>query len=363
MDYEFAQWQTYLSIDADTITTLQQHYWVIEQHIDPLIDQLYDTLTTFSGTASFYADPASMQRAKQHQKRYWREFVFKGNFGRSYLDASKRIGKTHHKIGVNMRFYSGAYSIMMINLGRIVRHALGDDADAEFKYLAALNKVIFMDMGLTTSVYYDSVSADLESLAMQLNIALARAGEFRDNETGKHIHRMSRMCCELAKCLGKDSNWCNMILIASPLHDVGKIGVPDNVLLKPGKLSEQEWSCMKQHPQIGGEIVPDNDTEVIQMARRIALTHHERWDGTGYPVGLAAEEIPLEGRIAAICDVFDALLSNRPYKKPWSVEDVVAYLQANRGSQFDPQLVDVFIANLSSMLAIQQEFTDELVSA
>ncbi|MCH1920818.1 protoglobin domain-containing protein [Shewanella sp. A3A] len=363
MEHEFKQWQTYLSIDEETIDTLQENYWVIEQHIDLLIEQLYEKLTTFAGTSAFYANHNAMLRAKHHQKRYWRDYVLKGNFDSNYLEASRRIGKTHHKLGVNMRFYSGAYNIMMINLARIVRQALGDNMQAEFQYLAALNKVIFMDMGLTTSVYYDSVSAELENLATQLNVALARAGEFRDNETGQHIHRMSRMCYQLAKCLGKDANWCNMILLASPLHDVGKIGVPDEVLLKPGKLTEQEWASMKQHPQIGGEIVPNNDTAVIKMARRIALTHHERWDGAGYPLGLAAEAIPLEGRIAAVCDVFDALLSTRPYKSPWPVADVVNYLRDNSGSQFDPQLVEVFLQNLPPMLEIQHQYRDELATA
>lgn len=360
MDYEFEQWKTYLSIDAETILTLQQNYWIIEQNIDELVEQLYETLTSFSGTANFYADNSALNCAKQHQKHHWKEFVFKGNFNESYLEASQRMGTTHHKLGVNMRFYSGAYNIMMTNLARKVREALADDLDNEFKYLAALNKVIFMDMGLTTSVYYDSVTQDLETLATDLNIALARAGEFRDNETGQHIYRMSRMCFELAKCLGQDSNWCNMILLASPLHDVGKIGIPDNILLKPGKLTPQEWACMQTHPHIGGQIVPENQTAVIQMARRIALTHHERWDGNGYPVGLAGEEIPLEGRIAAICDVFDALLAARPYKKAWPAEEAAEYLKANSGSQFDPQLVELFIANLPRMLSIQAQFKDEL---
>ncbi|QSX33407.1 HD domain-containing protein [Shewanella avicenniae] len=358
MDYKFEQWKTYLAIDDHTISTLQQNYWIIEQHIDEIVDKLYDKLTSFEGTKLFYEQPEAMMRAKQHQKRYWKEYVFKGNLDQSYIDTSKRIGRTHHKIGVDMHFYTGAYNIMMRHLVRKVREALGDDIEQEFQYLSALNKVIFMDMGLTTSVYYNSVASNLEKLATELNMALARAGEFRDNETGQHIHRMSRMSAELAKCIGKDSQWCNMILLASPLHDVGKIGIPDNVLLKPGKLTEQEWVCMKSHPQIGGEIVPQNNTEVIQMARRIALTHHERWDGTGYPLGLSGEAIPLEGRIAAVCDVFDALLSVRPYKAAWSVEDAANYLKQNSGQHFDPELVEIFLANLPRMMEIQHQFKD-----
>ncbi|MCG6349741.1 HD-GYP domain-containing protein [Vibrio fluvialis] len=166
------------------------------------------------------------------------------------------------------------------------------------------------------------------------------------------------MSFELAKAAGQEPHWCKMIQIASPLHDVGKIGVPDGILLKPGKLDEQEWNVMQQHPAMGGVIIPDNKSELIRMARRISLTHHEKWDGSGYPAGLKGEEIPLEGRIVAICDVFDALLSTRPYKRPWSMEEVVTYLRDNRGKHFDPQLLDIFIENLANMQLIRRQFED-----
>ncbi len=358
MEQDFNQWVSYLSINDATIEILKKNYWIVEKNINVLLDNIYGVLSTFPDTAKFYADQASMLRAKEHQKKHWMQFVFKGNFNEDYSNAVKRIGKTHHKLGVDIKFYSGAYCIMMTNLAKVVRAELKDNVEAEFEYLSALNRVIFMDMGLATATYYDSISADLENLAEQLNIALARAGEFRDNETGAHIHRMSRMCYELAKCIDKDISWCEMILLASPLHDVGKIGVPDSVLLKPGKLNENEWECMMTHPFIGGEIVPDSNSEVIQMAKRISLTHHEKWDGSGYPVGLKGEEIPLEGRIAAICDVFDALVSKRPYKEPWPLEQVIQYMKENSGKHFDPYLIEVFLNNIPKMLEIQDKFQE-----
>ncbi len=356
MQRSFLQWTSFLSIDEQTIATLKEFQWVVVDHIEEIMDAVYQRLMTHEDTAHFYKNQQSMERARQHQKNHWIKYIFAGAFDDEYLEATKRIGKNHHRLGVDVRFYSGAYCIMMTQLARIVRQTLDDCYDEEFRYLSALNKVIFMDMGLATSVYYNSISAELEDMAHQLNFALAKAGEFRDNETGEHIMRMSRMCYALGQALGKDPEWCNMLLIASPLHDVGKIGIPDSVLLKPGKLSADEWDQMKQHPLIGGEIVPRHASEVIQMARRISLTHHEKWDGSGYPVGLRETEIPLEGRIAAICDVFDALLSRRPYKEPWPIEDVIAYFEENKGKHFDPTLVDVFLTVLPEMMEIQKEF-------
>ena len=144
-----------------------------------------------------------------------------------------------------------------------------------------------------------------------------------------------------------------MILEASPMHDIGKIGVPDGVLLKQGKLDPDEWERMKAHAAIGGAMLSGGRTPLILMAEAIALTHHEKWDGSGYPNGLRGEEIPLVGRIAAIADVFDALTSTRPYKRAWTVEEAVEEIRNQRGRHFDPRLVDVFLEALPALLAIR----------
>lgn len=187
---------------------------------------------------------------------------------------------------------------------------------------------------------------------------LGRAAEYRDNETGMHVIRMSRLCHQLAEEIGLPEQDCQLILQASPMHDVGKIGVPDNILLKPGKLDEKEWEIMKKHPEIGAEILSGSHSSVIQMAETIALTHQERWDGSGYPHGLKGEEIPLAGRIVAICGVFDALTSKRYYKEAFSIDKSMQIIEKGRGKDFEPRLVDAFKKVLPKMISIVKELPD-----
>ena len=172
---------------------------------------------------------------------------------------------------------------------------------------------------------------------------LGRAAEYRDNETGLHIIRMSQFSATLARSMGWSEADCELMLHASPMHDVGKIGIPDAVLLKPGKFEPHEWEIMKTHTTIGAAILENDDFALLRLAREIALTHHEKWDGSGYPNGLSGEAIPQSGRIVAAADVFDALTSTRPYKKAWAVDDAVAYLRDNAGSHFDPEVIEHFM--------------------
>jgi len=188
---------------------------------------------------------------------------------------------------------------------------------------------------------------------------LGRAAEYRDNETGMHVIRMSHFSQQLALEAGWESKNCELILHASPMHDVGKIGIPDRILLKPGKLDPEEWEIMKTHVTIGAEILTRSDSRLFRMARNIALHHHEKWDGSGYPGGLAGEAISPEGRIVAVCDVFDALTSERPYKKAWPVEDALQNIRENRGKHFEPQLVDKFLKIVPRLLDIRREYADE----
>ncbi len=188
---------------------------------------------------------------------------------------------------------------------------------------------------------------------------LGRAGEYRDNETGMHVVRMSKGCQNLALALGYSVDFADLILHASPMHDVGKIGVPDHILLKPGKLDGEEWEVMKSHVEIGAEILSNHPAEIIQVARKIALTHHEKWDGSGYPKGLVGEEIPIEGRIAAICDVFDALTSERPYKEAWPVDRAVDLIRSESGKHFEPKIAGEFIDILPAILQIREDHADD----
>ena len=184
---------------------------------------------------------------------------------------------------------------------------------------------------------------ELRETQLEVVRRLAQAAESRDGDTGQHIERMSRLCERLGREIGWSVADAELLRHASALHDVGKIGIPDRVLLKPGKLDGEEWEVMKTHAMIGASMLSDSRSELLQLAEAIARTHHERWDGTGYPNRLRGEDIPLVGRICSICDVFDALTSSRPYKSAWPARDALAEIAAQSGRQFDPQLVEAFL--------------------
>ncbi|MDK2122722.1 HD-GYP domain-containing protein [Parachitinimonas caeni] len=180
--------------------------------------------------------------------------------------------------------------------------------------------------------------------------SLGRAAEFKDNETGMHVLRVGRMARLLAEAAGYDERFSALIELAAPMHDVGKIGIADAILLKPGPLDADERAQMQRHTVIGATILGENRCDLIDMARTIALNHHERWDGKGYPVGTQSAEIPAAGRIVSIVDCFDALIHARPYKAAWPLEKAMDFITSNAGVLFDPKLVDLFVRELPAML-------------
>ena len=199
---------------------------------------------------------------------------------------------------------------------------------------------------------------ELRRSRLELVQRLGRAAEYKDTETGYHVVRMSHYAARLGAALGKPSEWVDNLLAAAPMHDVGKIGIPDQILTKPGKLTPEEWAVMKNHPVIGAEIIGCHDDPMLKMAHSAAMTHHEKWDGSGYPAGLTGEEIPLEGRLVAVADVFDALTSTRPYKRPWSNEEAADFISSEAGRHFDPSVVKVFLGSLPDLLVIQSRYRD-----
>ncbi|SNC76324.1 putative two-component system response regulator [Marinobacter sp. es.048] len=199
---------------------------------------------------------------------------------------------------------------------------------------------------------------ELQETRLEIIRRLGHAAEYRDEETGNHIIRMSKMCALLARKAGWSEQQCNLILSASPMHDIGKIGIPDAILLKPGKLGRDEWLTMKTHAEIGARLLEGNDSDLMVMAREIALNHHEKWDGSGYPAGLKGKDIPMSGRIAALADVFDALTSVRPYKKAWPLEEAVQLIRDNRGKHFDPELADLFLDDVQAFVDIKNAYQD-----
>ncbi len=190
---------------------------------------------------------------------------------------------------------------------------------------------------------------------------LAHASEYRDNETGRHIQRLSHFTGFLARTWGMSAEEADHIFHASTMHDIGKIGIPDRILLKPGSLTGEEWEQMKRHTTIGADLLKGGASRLIQLGESIALTHHERWDGRGYPAGLRENQIPLEGRLVAVCDVYDALTSQRPYKQAWSDEEALAYIQREAGRSFDPDVVKAFQHGIMDIRRIRREWEDDSI--
>ncbi len=187
---------------------------------------------------------------------------------------------------------------------------------------------------------------------------LSAAAEFKDEDTASHIMRMSRYCAVIAEHAGMDAETIDLVLNSSPMHDIGKMGIPDAILLKPGKLDVEEWETMQRHTIMGASILNDSSSKYLEAGALISLTHHEKWDGSGYPRGLAGEDIPLFGRICAVADVFDALTTRRPYKEALSNEQAIEIMLQGRGSHFDPKLFDIFLAKRPLIEAIQTECRD-----
>ncbi len=187
---------------------------------------------------------------------------------------------------------------------------------------------------------------------------LAAAAEFKDADTANHITRMSRYCAALASWLGLHDGETELVEQASPMHDIGKIGIPDSILLKPGALTPEEWKVMQQHTIFGARILGSSSFELLRAGEIIALSHHEKWDGSGYPSGLSGEDIPLFGRICAVADVFDALTSRRPYKDAFSNEVSLDIMKTGRGSHFDPRILDLFLEHFDEILAIKASYVD-----
>lgn len=205
-----------------------------------------------------------------------------------------------------------------------------------------------------TITQLETSDAELRRLREETIRRLSWAAEFRNQETGEHIIRMSLYCALLARLAGLDAERAEMIRIASPMHDVGKIGIPDRILLKPGTLDEDERKVMEAHTEMGHRILAGSGVELLDLAAELALTHHERIDGTGYPRGLAGDEIPIEGRIVAVADVFDALTSDRVYRRAYQPDEARALMLEGRGTQFDPVLLDLFFDAFDDVLAIRR---------
>ncbi len=215
------------------------------------------------------------------------------------------------------------------------------------------------DRAVHLAALVEERTRDIRNREQELIYRLSRAAEFRDPETGAHIQRMAHYSRLIAARLGLPDHSQQLILEAAPMHDVGKIGIPDYILLKPGKLTVEEFEVMKNHTRIGYELLKDSSSDIMIAGAEIAYTHHEKFDGTGYPRQLAGEAIPIFGRIVAVADVFDALTSERPYKKAWSLEDASLLLEEGRDRHFDAACVEAFLSGWDEVIDIRRRFQDE----
>ncbi|MBF0370566.1 MAG: response regulator [Magnetococcales bacterium] len=235
-----------------------------------------------------------------------------------------------------------------IVLARVKTHLAMND---QYKHLA--------DQVETRTAELTIRNMALEETRLEMIHQLGRAAEFRDNETGMHILRMSHFTRLLALKAGLSEPEADLLLHAAPMHDIGKIGIPDEILLKPARLTDEEFDVIRTHPEIGHKIIGPQSADILRLGGVIAYTHHEKWNGRGYPRGLQGEEIPLAGRITAVGDVFDALTSARPYKKGWAVEDALALINRETGEHFDPTLAPLFLSLRSEIAEIMDRYQEQ----
>jgi response regulator RpfG family c-di-GMP phosphodiesterase len=221
------------------------------------------------------------------------------------------------------------------------------------------SQLLLQDKALLLQEEVEAATFRLKESEQETLQMLGKTAEYKDPETNAHTQRVAHYCKLLARAYGLDESLQDIIFYASPFHDLGKIGISDNILLKPGKLDDSEFSIMKNHAKIGYEILKGSKSKYLKAGGVIAYNHHEKYDGTGYPNGLKGENIPILGRITAIADVFDALTSNRPYKKAWELEDAFNFLIKEKGTHFDPKLVDLFVENKDEVIAINYKFKEE----
>ena len=221
------------------------------------------------------------------------------------------------------------------------------------------SQLLLQDKALLLQEEVEAATFRLKESEHETLQMLGKSAEYKDPETNAHTQRVAHYCKLLARAYGLDESLQDIIFYASPFHDLGKIGISDSILLKPGKLDDAEFKIMKEHAKIGYEILKASKSKYLKAGGVIAYNHHEKYDGTGYPNGLKGENIPILGRITAIADVFDALTSTRPYKKAWELEDAFDFLIKEKGTHFDPKLVDLFVENKDEVIAINNKFKEE----
>ncbi|GBD04350.1 Cyclic di-GMP phosphodiesterase response regulator RpfG [bacterium HR19] len=262
-------------------------------------------------------------------------------------DIDKKTGyKTKNIIALPLITYSGNIVGVIEGINKFEEEF--DEEDIKFAQILST----YAANSIENALLYSEIKRTQEEIVVRLSIA----AEFRDKTTYNHLVRMSIYSYLIAKEMGFDEEWCEKLRLAAPMHDIGKLGVPDRILLKPSKLTDEEFKEMQKHTIYGYDILKDSDIDILKMGANIALCHHERYDGKGYPRGLKGEEIPIEARIVALADVVDALLSRRPYKEPFGIDEVVDFVKKESGKHFDPKVVSAFLRIIPQVKKVLEKY-------
>ncbi len=331
------------------------------------IDILYELLQSEGyKNISFFTSPvdACSQYRQQHYDLVLLDIVMPEMDGFEVMDCFSSYGKVI-PAAVIILTAKNDKSIRIRALEKGARDFIAKPFDQD-EVLCRVRNLLEINLSLNKLNNYSEIleeavqdrTTKLVHTQLEIVRRLAYAAEYRDTETANHTMRVGWYSKLIGQDIGLEEIKVGLLFQASPMHDIGKIGIPDKILLKPGKLEEEEWDLMKRHTTIGAKILGDDNSELIQTAREISLYHHEKWDGSGYPRGLSGEAIPINGRIVSIADVYDALTSERPYKKPWKVEEALDYIRQESGKFFDPELTNSFFRVLPDILEVQEKMKD-----
>lgn len=264
---------------------------------------------------------------------------------------NKEVDKATGYITKNILAYPlKTYSGNIVGVLECINKISGNFSDSDLNFVKILS--VYAANSIENALLYEELKKTQDEIVFRLSLA----AEFRDETTYNHLVRMANYSYVIAKEMGFDEEWCEKLRLAAPMHDIGKLGIKDQILLKPAKLTDEEFEEMKKHTVYGFEILKDSDIDVLNMASKIALCHHEKYDGSGYPNGLKEEEIPIEARIVAVADVFDALTSERPYKKAFPVEQAVEIIEKGSGKHFDPKVVEAFKRAIDKIIEIKKMY-------
>lgn len=349
------RWLQYLSItkeDAKVIKAMEDDF---VPFIDEFISRFCKHLLKQKETAQFLMEKDTIKRLKPAIREYFTKQL-SGKYGKGYFNHRLSAGYAHEELGVKPGWYIGAYNEYFQFMIERVFDRYSSEPDKAKEAISSFVKLFFLDMGLAMEAYVYKVDERLKTAELETVYRLSRAAEYRDDETGNHIMRLGHYGAVVARNMGMTNDEVENIFTAAPMHDIGKIGIPDAILLKPERLTHEEFEKIKIHPIIGGLILSTSESKLLQKAQEIALSHHEKFDGTGYPHGLHGDEIPISGKIISVCDVFDALTTKRPYKVPSSNQMAFDIIKKDKGTHFDPDVANVFLKRFDEILAVQDKF-------